>query len=208
MAGRFFGLAAAAVIAERIVSETKTGFDNARTVSQGGIPTGVNSANIGPTVELNREFFRQMGLIGIQLSAGGDLAKILNGIPEATRGPLIHAIVTNPLQQQALHLTTEQINYLRQLDGSVDKTTRAVDGVARDTRTLQQRINDQKAATERGFRTANAALGIVARKDFSPSFNASIYTSVTAHLSTYNALQTINRVDNIRYNGKPVPIKA
>jgi len=208
-AGRLLGLAAAAVIAERIVSETQTGLSNARDVSQGNLPRSpVNSVNVGPLVQLNRELFRQMGLLGIALSAHGDLATAINKVPEATRGPLIHAIVTNPLQQKALHLSADQIAYLRRLDGSVDETTRAVNRVATDTRTLQQRINDQRLATERGFRTANAALGVVARKDFSPSFNASIYTQVTARLSTYNALTTINRVDNIRYNGKPVPISA
>jgi TP901 family phage tail tape measure protein len=79
-------------------------------------------------------------------------------------------------------------------------------GVRIEQRRVGQLVQAQRLATERGFIKANNALGIVARKDFEPSFNANIYTTVNAQLSTYNSLQTINRVDSIRYNGKLVPI--
>jgi TP901 family phage tail tape measure protein len=98
------------------------------------------------------------------------------------------------------------INALHRVIGSVDKTKPLLRDNARHAQKIAARVAEQKLATERGLNKANSALGIIQRKDFEPSFNANIYTTVNAQLSTYNSLQTINRVDSIRYNGKLVPI--
>jgi TP901 family phage tail tape measure protein len=98
------------------------------------------------------------------------------------------------------------IDRLNHLIGEVDKTIPHFRRLEEKAERQRQEAQATKLATERGLAQANRQLGIVANKNFSPSFNASIYTTVNANLSTYSAVQTINRVDTIQYNGKQVPL--
>jgi cell division septum initiation protein DivIVA len=98
------------------------------------------------------------------------------------------------------------IDKLSRLIGEVDKTIPHFRRLEEKAERQRQEAQATKLATERGLAQANRQLGIVANKNFSPSFNASIYTTVNANLSTYSAVQTINRVDTIQYNGKQVPL--
>lgn len=190
--GATFGIAAAAIIGERIVDDIQTGFNNARTVREGGVPTPgtVTPATIGPTVELNRDLFRAIGQLGINLSAGGDLANEINKIPETLRDDVVNAILHNPTQQQALHLTTEQIRYLDLLDGKLDFVGRASDktsdAAAQSNKNERDLISEAKAgrlATAHGAATTAAALKTLeGRLTHDPNFKPKV-DSVTEFIN-------------------------
>lgn len=150
---KFGVIAVGAITAERIIAETQTGFTNARTVAAGGIPTGVNAANVGPTVQLNRGLFRAIGLLAQDLRAGIDIKSALARQPKELQAGIAAAIVNNPLQQRALGLSQEQIRYLDSINGRIDV-------VGERTRDVGARLQDVKAvfsARLAGIRVEEAA---------------------------------------------------
>jgi DNA-binding transcriptional MerR regulator len=97
---------------------------------------------------------------------------------------------------------------LNALHNVVDETrtglsvaNRSIQDVGARQREIAVGIREARDRIGTGFARSNDQLGVIARKDFSPSFNATIPVTVNASLSYYNALTIQSRLLQIRLGG-------